>query len=122
MKQAVKYIYWILVVIYFLSIVVFFFKIEISNYIMNHDSTIINFRSLTSEEHNISIKAQELAPKIHTWCMYYSFIISLITSVLIYFKVYDSNKTLKRIFFISLFWSITLFIINGISFIPTRGL
>lgn len=65
MKQAVRYIYWILITIYLISIVIFFFKKDISNYIMNHDPNIIDFRSLTYEEHKNSIKAQELAPKIY---------------------------------------------------------
>ncbi len=122
MKQAVRYIYWILITIYLISIVIFFFKKDISNYIMNHDPNIIDFRSLTYEEHKNSIKAQELAPKIYMWCMYYSFVMTLITFIALYCKIDNSSKTLKRIFFISLFWTIFLFIVDSIHFIPTRGL
>jgi len=122
MKQAVRYIYWVLVMIYFISVVIFFFKMDISNYIMDHDPNIINFRSLTFEEYKNSNKAQELVPKIYIWCMYYSFVMTLITFIAFYYKIDDSSKTLKRIFFISLFWSIFLFIVDSIHFIPTRGL
>jgi len=122
MKQAVRYIYWGLVMIYFISVVIFFFKMDISNYIMDYDPIMADIKGLTYEEYKNSIKAQELVPKIYMWCMYYSFVITLITFIALYCKIDDSSKTLKRIFFISLFWTIFLFIVDSIHFIPTRGL
>jgi|GEM_PF-4317650 len=122
MKQAVRYIYWVLVMIYFISVVIFFFKMDISNYIMDYDPIMADIKGLTYEEYKNSIKAQELIPKIYMWCMYYSFAMTLITFIALYCKIDDSSKTLKRIFFISLFWTIFLFIVDSIHFIPTRGL
>jgi hypothetical protein len=105
-------------VLYILTIVAHLFSFEISYRIVKVRPEIVKVRDLTYAEHKGLERAQRIRNNIGRALLYFSLVITIISGLIWYFKPYEPTTFVKVLFFVGLFWTILLKIVQGIHFIP----